>query len=385
MPWLVYRLTDSAFLLGLVGFSGQIPTFILAPFAGVITDRWNRYTILIVTQILEMIQALTLAVLFFTETIEVWQIIVLSAILGTINAFGMPTRQAFLVEMIEDRNDLGNAIALNSTMVNGARLIGPSIAGMLIAATNEGICFLLNGISYLFVIISLLLMKISPKEMKHKSKQIWHGLKEGFSYTFGFLPLRFIILLLGLVSLMGMPYAILMPVFATKILHGGSHTFGFLMGASGTGALIGALYLASRKSILGLEKIIPFSAATFGIALIVFALSKIFLLSMVLMFITGFAMMLQLASSNTILQTIVDDDKRGRVMSFYTMAFVGTAPFGSLLAGWLATSLDAPNTLIIGGISITLGALIFTAKLPILSNLVRPIYKNLGIIPKEPS
>lgn len=380
MVWLVYSLTGSTFLLGLVGFVGQIPTFLLAPFAGVLTDRWSRYHILIVTQILAMIQALILAFLFFIGTIEVWHIMFLSVLLGCINAFDIPARQSFIVEMVEKKEDLGNAIALNSSMFNGARLLGPSIAGVLIASTGEGICFLLNGLSYLFVIVSLLLMKVKSKKREIQNPDVLKEIKEGFSYTFGFAPIKSILLLVGLISLVGMPYTILMPVFAKEIFHGGPYTFGFLMGASGVGALMGAIYLASRRSVLGLEKIIPLSAGIFGIGLVTFSLSRLFLLSLVLMVITGLGMILQMASSNTILQTIVDDDKRGRVMSFYTMAFMGTAPFGSLLAGGLASFLGSPNTLIIGGILCVLGALIFVTKLTELKKLVHPIYVRLGII-----
>jgi MFS family permease len=383
VPWLVYSLTGSAFLLGLVGFAGQIPTFLLAPFAGVLVDRWNRYTLLIITQILAMIQALILAFLFFDKSLEVWHIILLSIFLGCINAFDMPVRQSFVIDMIEKKEDLGNAIALNSSMVNGARLIGPSIAGILISMTGEGICFLLNGVSYIFVIVFLLMMRISPKKVKPHKTHVLHELIEGFTYTFGFKPIRYIILLLGLVSLMGMPYTVLMPVFAKTILHGGSHTFGFLMGASGIGALTGAIYMASRKSVLGLVKIVPLFAAVFGFGLIVFSLSHFFLLSLLLMLVTGLGMLMQMTSSNTILQTIVDDDKRGRVMSFYIMAFMGTAPFGSLLAGVLANNIGAPNTLIIGGISCILGAIIFARKLPELKKMIRPIYIRLGIITEE--
>jgi MFS family permease len=380
MVWLVYSLTGSTFLLGLVGFVGQIPTFLLAPFAGVLTDRWNRYHILIVTQILAMIQALILAFLFFIGTIEVWHIIFLSVLLGCINAFDIPARQSFVVEMVEKKEDLGNAIALNSSMFNGARLLGPSIAGVLIASTGEGICFLLNGLSYLFVIVSLILMKVKSKKRETQNPDVLKEIKEGFSYTFGFAPIKSIILLLGLINLMGMPYIVLMPVFAKEIFHGGPYTFGFLMGASGVGALMGALYLASRRNVLGLEKIISLSTGIFGFGLITFSLSRLFLLSLVLMIITGLGMILQTSSSNTILQTIVDDDKRGRVMSFFTMALTGTAPFGSLLAGGLASFLGSPNTLIIGGILCVLGALIFASKLTELKKLVYPIYVRLGII-----
>ena len=284
---MVYHLTGSAFLLGVVGFAGQIPTFVIAPFAGVLTDRWNRYHILIATQIAAMIQALILAFLYLTGTIEVWHIILLSIFLGFVNAFDIPARQSFVVEMVEKKEDLGNAIALNSSMVNGARLLGPSIAGMLIAFTGEGICFLLNGLSYLFVIVSLLFMKVAPRKIKNKNTSVLKELKEGIDYATGFAPIKYIILLLGLVSLMGMPYTILMPVFAKEILHGGSHTFGFLMGASGLGALTGALYLASRKNVLGLTKIIPLAACIFGLGLIAFSLSRFFLLSLMLMVIIG--------------------------------------------------------------------------------------------------
>ena len=380
MPWLVYRLSGSTFLLGVVGFAGQIPTFILAPFAGVISDRWNRYYILIITQILAMIQALTLALLFFSGTIKVSHIVFLSILLGCINAFDIPSRQALVIDMVEKNEDLGNAIALNSSMVNSARLLGPSIAGVLIASTGEGMCFLLNGISYLFVVASLLFMKVKLRKKQNKNSNVIKALKEGFSYTFGFAPIKSIILLLALISLMGMPYAVLMPVFAKEILHGGSHTFGFLMGASGVGALMGAIYLASRRSVLGLGKIIPLAAGMFGLGLISFSFSRFYLLSLFLMVVVGLGMMLQMASSNTIIQTIVDDDKRGRVMSIYAMAFMGTAPFGSFLAGSLASFWGAPNTLLFGGIFCILGAIIFARKLPVLRKLVHPIYVRLGII-----
>jgi MFS family permease len=369
-PWLVYHLTNSAFLLGLVGFAGQLPTFIIAPFAGVLTDRMNRYHILIVTQVAAMVQALILAILYFTGTIQVWQIVLLSIFLGIINAFDVPARQSFLVEMVDKKEDLGNAIALNSSMVNGARLLGPSVAGLLISFAGEGICFLINGLSYLFVIGSLLLMKVIPKKTNNRNKNVLNELKEGFSYAFGWAPIRYIILLLALVSLMGMPYTVLAPVFAKEILHGGSHTFGFLMGASGLGALTGALYLASRKDASGIVRIIPLAAGVFGIGLISFSFSRYLPLSLVLMMIIGLGMMLQMASSNTILQTIVEDDKRGRIMSFYTMAFMGTAPFGSFLAGALAKLAGAPYTVLTGGIVCIIGAFFFARRLPALKRMI---------------
>jgi MFS family permease len=383
--WLVYRLTGSALLLGVVGFTGRIPTFVFSPLAGVLVDRWNRHRILVVTQILSMIQALILAFLVLTDKIVVWHIIFLSICLGLINALDTPARQAFVVDMIERREDLGNAIALNSSMVNSARLLGPSIAGVLIASMGEGMCFLLNGMSYLAVILSLLAMKITSKRTETPDTYVLHGLKEGFHYAFGFLPIRYILLLLALVSLIGMPYTVLMPVFARDILHGGPHTLGFLMGSSGVGALVGAIYLASRRSVLGLGKWIALAASLFGIGLIAFSLSRIFWFSLFLMLLTGFGMIVQMASSNTVLQTVVDEDKRGRVMSFYAMAFRGMTPFGSLLAGGLASKIGAPNTLMIGGISCILGSLVFARKLPLLRQMVRPIYVKMGIVSERAS
>jgi MFS family permease len=362
--WLVYHLTGSTIMLGLVGFAGQIPTFLLAPFGGVASDRWNRYHLLILTQVLAMVQAALLAVLILIGRIEVWQVIVLSIFLGIINAFDVPIRQAFFIQMIENKEDLGNAIAINSSMVNSARLIGPAVAGVLISVTGEGVCFLINAISFVFVIISLLMMKIPPRVKVQRQSHMFREMKAGFQYAFGFLPIRYIILLLALVSLMGMPYSVLMPVMAKEVLHGDSHTFGFLMAASGLGALTGAYYLASRKSVAGLSKIIPLSAAVFGIGLIAFSFSRSFIISLILMVFTGLGMMMQMAASNTVLQTIVDDDKRGRVMSFYTMAFMGIAPFGSMLAGGLAKAIGAPYTIFAGGISCIAGAMAFAIKLP---------------------
>jgi len=380
VPWMVYDMTGSVFYLGLVGFAGQIPTFILAPFAGVIIDRWNKYTILIITQILAMLQAFILVFLVYHKSIEVWHVVVLSVFLGSINAFDMPVRQSFVVDMIEKKEDLGNAIALNSSMVNSARLIGPSIAGILISLTGEGVCFLVNALSYLFVIYFLFKMKIPPKKIKAQTTQALKGFKDGFSYTFGFPPIRAIILLLALVSLMGMPYTVLMPVYAKTILHGGSHTFGFLIGASGIGALAGAIYMASRKNVLGLESLIPRVSTLFGIGLILISFSHSFPISLILMVLIGLGMIMQMTTSNTILQTIVDDDKRGRVMSFYTMAFMGTAPFGSLLAGSLASRIGVPNTFIIGGVSCIIGAAIYARKLPKYRKMIHPIYLKMGIV-----
>jgi MFS family permease len=383
--WLVYRLTDSALLLGVVGFAGQIPTFLLAPFGGVLVDRWSRHRLLVLTQVLSMIQSSMLAILALTHVITVWHIIILSVLQGFINAFDTPARQAFVVEMVERREDLANAIALNSSMVNAARLLGPSIAGILIAAVGEGMCFLLDSISYLAVIASLLAMKITPRETKATTAHVLDRLKEGFNYTFGFAPIRAILLLIALISLMGVPHMVLMPVFARDVLHGGPHTFGFLMAASGVGALGGAMYLASRNTVLGLGKIMALTGSLFGLGLIAFSLSHWFVVSLLLMLLTGAGMMVHMASSNTVLQTIVEDDKRGRVMSFYTMAFFGMVPFGSLLAGALANQMGAPHTVMIGGIACLVGSILFARKLPTLRELVRPIYVRQGIIPEVAS
>ena len=382
MPWLVYHITGSVFLLGVVGFAGQIPTFLLAPVAGVLTDRWNRYYVLMASQVIAMLQAFVLTWLYYAGTIEVWHIVVLSVVLGIFNAFDVPSRHAFVVDLVEKKEDLGNAIALNSLMFNGARLIGPSVAGVLLASAGEGICFLINALSYLFVIASLLLMKVMPRKNEKSSNHILKDLQEGFNYTFRFAPIRHLILLLGLVSLMVMPYSVLMPVYAKEILHGGSNTFGFLMGAAGFGALLGGLYLASRKTLLRLGRLVPLAAAISGIGLIAFSLSTNFLLSMMFMVVAGLGMMLHTASSNTILQTIVDEDKRGRVMSFYTMAIMGTAPFGSLMAGGLAKIIGTPYTILAGGIACVAGAIFFFRKLPELKNIVHPIYVKMGLIPE---
>jgi MFS family permease len=381
--WLVYKLTGSALLLGVVGFAGQIPSFLLAPFAGVLIDRWNRHRLLVITQVLAMLQSFALAVLALTGFIKIWHVIVLSIFQGVINAFDMPARQAFVVEMVEKREDLANAIALNSSMVNAARLLGPSIGGVVIAAVGEGWCFAFDGISYLAVIASLLAMNITPRLTKAiKETNVLQQFREGWSYVTGFPPISKILLLLALVSLVGMPYTVLMPIFANEILHGDSNTLGFLMAASGIGALSGALFLASRKSVVGLGKFIPIMAGVFGAGLIAFSFSKTLWLSLLLMVVTGLGFMVQMAVSNTLLQTIVEEDKRGRVMSFYTMAFMGTAPFGSLLAGSIAEKIGAPHTLLIGGLGCIAGALWFAKSLPSLRRDVIPIYVEKGILPE---
>jgi MFS family permease len=380
--WLVYRLTYSALLLGVIGFAGQIPTFFLAPLAGVWVDRWDRHRVLVATQVAAMVQSALLAIFALSGTITVVHVLVLSACQGVINAFDMPARQAFLVELIEDREDLPNAIALNSSMVNGARLLGPSIAGVLIATYGEGWCFAIDAASYLAVIASLLAIQVPARAVRRSARPMLAELREGWRYAMRFAPIRAVLLLLALVSLMGVPYTVLMPVVAGEVLHGGAHTLGFLMAASGLGALTGALYLASRRSVLGLGRLIALAAIVFGAALIAFSRSTVLWLSLVLLLITGMAMMVQMAASNTILQTLVDEDKRGRVMSFYTMAFFGTVPFGSLLAGVLAARIGAPDTIAIGGGACVAGGLLFLRELPEIRRAARPIYVRLGILPE---
>ena len=379
--WLVYRLTHSALLLGTVSFAGQIPTFLVAPFAGVWIDRLDRRQVLVWTQTLAMVQSFALAGLTFSGLITIHWILFLSVMQGIVNAFDMPGRQSFMVQMVEDRADLSNAIAINSSMVNVARLIGPSLAGILIAATNEGWCFLIDGISYVAVIASLLMMRVHIPAIRRKATSTFHEMKEGWSYVSGFLPIRTILLLFALVSLMGMPFVVLMPVFAATVLHGGPHTLGFLMGAMGVGALVSALSLAARRSVRGLIRMIPVAAGVFGLGLIGFGLSRTFWLSMAMVLVAGAGMMQGMASSNTIIQTLTSEDKRGRVMSYYTMAFVGMAPFGSLLAGAMAHAMGAPWTVILNGAVVVLGAAWFATRLPALRVVVRPIYREMGIIP----
>ncbi len=343
----MWRLTHSAVMLGVVGFVGQIPTFVLSPFAGVWVDRLDRYRVLVSAQSLACLQSFALAALTLTGVIEIWHILVLQAFQGCINAFDTPSRQALLIDMIEDREDLSNAIALNSSMVNGARLVGPSVAGLLIAWVGEGWCFLLDGVTYFAVIGSLLAMRLVRRRPPPTDKKVLHDLAAGFRYAFGFAPIRAVLLLLALVSLVGMPYTVLMPVIAERTLGGGPHTLGFLMGASGIGAIVGALRLATRTSVVGLGRLIPWAAALFGAGLAAFGLSRWLPLSLVLMVPVGFGFMTQMASSNTVIQTLVREEMRGRVMSFYAMAFMGMMPFGSLLAGAVASRIGAPWTVVV--------------------------------------
>ncbi|MEH2307204.1 MFS transporter [Nostoc sp.] len=378
--WLVYKLTNSALMLGVVGFSSQIPSFFLAPFGGVFVDRFSRYRTLIGTQILAMIQSLTLAVLALTGVIEVWHIIALSLCQGFINALDAPARQAFVPELVERREDLANAIAINSTMINGARLIGPAIGGLLIARVGTGYCFLIDGLSYIAVLAALLAMKVKPWKNVVTDGNPLQKVKEGFVYAFSFPPIRSILLLSTLVSLMGLQNTILVPVIAEQVLKGGAESLGFLMAVSGVGALTGGIYLATRQTILGIGKLIALAPAILGVGLIAFSLSRYLPLSLFTMLFVGLGTILQIAASNTFLQTIVEDDKRGRLMSLYTMSFLGMIPVGNLLGGVLASRIGAPNTLIIDGIACILGSIIFSRQLPALRQIMRPIYEQKGIV-----
>ena len=381
--WLVYRLTKSALLLGIVGFTGQIPSFFLSPLAGVIVDRFDRRRVLIITQVLAMVQSLALAGLTLTHRITIHEILVLSILQGVINAFDMPARQSLTVKMVEGKEDLQNAIALNSSMVNASRLVGPSLAGLLIAATNEGWCFAVDGVSFIPVIVSLLLMRIPGSKEKHAGLSMVGQLREGWSYVAKSAPIHTILLLFALLSLMGWPFMVLMPIFAAEVLHGGPHTLGFLMAAVGVGALSCALAMVMRRSVLGLTKMLLIGAAAFGVGLVLFGLSRTIWLSIPLMLLTGFGMEQGLMACNTIVQTLVDEKMRGRVMSYYTMAFVGMVPFGNLLAGVMAHSFGAPRTLVINGAVCILGALWFWTRLKTIRAHMRPIYVRLGIVPQS--
>ena len=363
--WLVYRLTKSSLLLGVVGFAGQIPVFVLAPLGGMAADRWNRHRVVIGTQAASMLLAFALAALTYSNIVRVWEIALLAALLGAVNAFDIPARQAFLIDMV-GREDLMNAIALNSSMFNGARVIGPAIAGLLVAWKGEAWSFFANGASYIAVIIGLLMMKLGPlKQAAAKAKPLEHIL-EGFRYVEATKPILALLLLIGLVSLVAVPYTILMPVFADRILHGGARGLGILMGATGIGALLGALTLASRSGVRGLGRWVAYSAIGFGASLVLFSFSRWFSLSVILLVPVGYGVMLQMASSNTLIQTMVPDDLRGRVMAVYTMMFMGMAPMGSLFAGAMAERIGAPWTVAIGGVAAVAGGFHFLRRLPTL-------------------
>ena len=381
--WLVYRLTGSALLLGVVGFAGQFPGFITGAFAGAYVDRWDRHKLLLWTQAISMVQSFALAGLTLTGHITVPAIIALNAVQGVVNAFDMPARQAFLVNMITDKEDLANAIALNSSMFNAARLIGPSIAGVVIAASSEGTCFLIDGVSYFAVLIALLAMREISQQPRKPSASALSQFKDGLRYVYGFRPIRSLMTLVALVSLLGVPYSVLMPVFANDVLGGGPHTLGFLMTATGCGALMAALVAGGAEVGGGAgagDSLRHWNL--FGAGLVAFSFSRVLWLSVPCLVVAGFGMMVQFASSNTVIQTLVDDEKRGRVMSFYTMCFLGTAPFGSLLAGTLSARIGAPHTVLASGLCCAMAAAWFSRELPQIRSVVRPIYVRMGILPE---
>jgi MFS family permease len=383
--WLVYRLTGSELLLGVVGFCGQIPTLLLTPFAGVFVDRSDKRRILLITQVLSLIQSAMLAVLTLSDLITVTHVLVLQLFQGAINAFDTPARQALVVDMVGDRQDVPNAIALNSSMVNGSRIIGPAIGGVIIAAVGEGWCFAIDAVSYVAVIVSILLMRLTPHVENQQPVNMLHELGTAWRYVIGSLPIRSSLLLLAIVSIAGVPYSVLMPAIAAQELGGGPNTMGLLMGASGVGALIGGLYLASRSTVVGLGRLMVIGGLTFGVALVLFSFARAVWVAAPLLAITGGGFIVQMASTNTVIQTIVDERFRGRVMAFYTMAFFGTVPIGSLLSGLAAERFGAPMTIRLGGVICIVSGLWFASQLPLLRTLVRPIYIERGIIVEPPA
>jgi MFS family permease len=376
--WLVYRLTGSSLLLGLVGFAGQIPVFLLAPIGGMAADRWNRHRVIIGTQTTSMILALILAILTLSHVVRVWEIVVLASLLGAVNAFDIPARQSFLIDMV-GREDLMNAIALNSSMFNGARVIGPAIAGLLVAWIGEGWCFFANGVSYIAVLVGLLLMKLGPMRFVSREATAIEHIAEGFRFVRRTAPIMAIMLLIGVVSLVAVPYSVLMPIFADRVVHGGARALGILMGVSGLGALFGALTLAMRRGVHGLGRWIAFSAIGFGASLVLFSFSRWLVLSAILLLPVGYSVMLQMSSSNTMIQAMVPDELRGRAMAVYTMMFMGMAPMGALFAGILADRIGAPWTVAIGGMGAIVGGFMFWRHLPKLRLEARELLVAQGL------
>jgi MFS family permease len=381
--WLVFRLTGSSALLGVAAFASQVPVLLLAPLGGIVADRANRHRVLVATQTMSMVLPLTLAALTLSGHVRVWHVFVLAACLGVVNAFDIPARQAFIMDMV-GREDLVNAIALNSSMVNGARVVGPSVAGLLVAAVGEGWCFLLNGISYTAVIGGLLMMRVDRRPAPARRASPWRDTLEGFQFVARTGPVRALLLLLGAISFAGMPYAVLMPVFAEDILHGGARGLGLLMGCSGAGALAGALTLATRRGVRGLGTWVVTAAGAFGCALILFSLSRVFWLSAILLVPVGLTMMVQMAASNTLIQSMVPDALRGRVMAVYSMMFMGMAPFGALWAGAVAERVGAPATVAIGGGVCIGAAAIFGLRLPSLRPVARELIVAQGLAGGDP-
>ena len=376
--WLVYRLTGSALLLGTIGFLSQAPIFVLAPVGGMVADRRGRHGVVVATQAASMVLAFVLAALTLTGSVRVWHVGVLAALGGVVSAFDIPARQAFIVEMV-GRDDLSNAIALNSSMFNGARVVGPAVAGVLVAAIGEGWCFFVNGVSFLAVIAGLLMMRVPPRERSPRSASPLREVLHGFRFAWNAAPIRALLLLIGVVSLFGMPYTVLMPIFADRVLHGGPKALGLLMGATGIGALIGALRLAARTSLRGLGGWVAWAAGGFGATLVLFASSRMLIVSELVLVLVGFSMMVQMASSNTLIQSMVPDRLRGRVMAVYSMMFMGMSPFGALLSGALAHRVGAPGTVGAGGAVCILAALIFWSRLPAIRAEARRLILAQGL------
>jgi MFS family permease len=381
--WLVYRLSNSSFLLGLTDFASQIPAALVLPVAGVLSDRWNRHRTVMAAQTLAMTEAFVLLTLTFTGVVRVWHIIGLGIVMGLVNAFDCTARQSFVIQMVERQEDLPNAIALNSSVFNAARLLGPALAGFMIGTFGECPCFLLNGLSYVAVLGSLLAMRVRPIVQPDSDQGLVEGLSEGFSYITSSMPIRTLLALLGIVSMMSASLTVLMPVLATEVLHGGPHTLGLLTSALGLGALAASLFLAARKSVVGLGRVIAVATAVFGLGLAGVSLSHTLWTTLVLLAVTGFAMVTQMAGTNSLLQTIIEENKRGRVMSFYTLAFFGTGPLGSLLSGSLASTMGTTTAFLLSGMVCLAGAMVFAALLPTFRTAVHPIYVRVGVLPNE--
>jgi len=382
LSWMIYRLTGSVLLLGTVAFVAQIPSFLISPFAGVFTDRFERRRILLFTQAMFMLEALALAFLSLSGLIQVWHIFAFAMFVGIVGSFDAPARQSMIVELVDRKEDLSNAIALNSAMFNSARLIGPSVAGILIALVGEGYCFLINGLSYIAVIGALLMMRITTVQKSKGQKNIFADFVEGFRYCYRFFPIRALLMMVTLLSLFGQPFMVLVPAFAKDVLGGDSHTQGFILSSVGAGALMAAIYLAARKSVLGLGKVVSLTGVIFGLGLAAISLTNVHWLVFVLLVPTGFGMVAMLASCNTLLQTLTDDDKRGRVMGFYVMAMMGLAPFGSLLYGMVAEWVGVQHTLLVGGIICMAGALYFEHWRPVVRRMARRVQVQEGIVPE---
>jgi len=381
--WLVFRLTGSSFMMGLVSFSAQLPAFIFSPVAGVVGDRFNRKKILIIAQAGAMAQASALAAVTLLGVVNVWQVMALGFVLGCVNAFEMPTRHALVPEMIEQRHDLSNAIALHSGLFNAARLVGPAIAGLLVASAGEGVCFTVNAVSFIAALAALKAMRIAPRNRNGIHATFIADLREGIAYLTEFPPIPILLAIVAVLTMNAMMFPVLLPIFAGRILEGGSLTYGFLVAASGLGALAATVFLARRRSVLGLDRVIAICFSLFGLGLIAFSFSRLLLLSLCILTVIGFAMIGALTSCNTIIQTIVDEEKRGRIMSFYIMVFMGASPFGSFLSGLISEHAGAQATVFGGGLLCLLGSVLFALNLPAMRRYTKPLFLKMGIIKSD--